>query len=391
MPERALSLYNTLSRTLEPVVPQEPGLLKFYSCGPTVYSFAHIGNFRTFLTADLIVRTAEALGLKVQYVSNITDVGHLTQDDVADAGGEDKMAKALRSKEGAAFANVYDLARHYADALLHDWQRLGLKHPQVRPRATEHVTDQIEAIERLIASGHAYVTSQAVYFSVQAFPTYGRLSGNTLDTTTREAVREIVIDPEKRDPRDFALWKRDDQHLMQWYSPFGRGFPGWHIECSVMARRYLGDTLDIHAGGEDLIFPHHECEIAQSEALTGKPFAKYWVHTRFLQVEGEKMSKSKGNFFTVRDLVDDQGIDPMALRYALISGQYRKPLNFTRKHLQDSARIVERYRETLALVEERMTFDHDGPDRIGERLEALYQNLLDALCDDLNTDRKSVV
>lgn len=253
MPARSLSLYNTLSRTLEPVEPQEPGVLKFYSCGPTVYSFAHIGNFRTFLTADLIVRTAEALGLKVHYVSNITDVGHLTQDDVADAGGEDKMAKALRSKEGAAFANVYDLARHYADALLHDWHRLNLKHPQVRPRATEHVTDQIEAIERLIASGHAYVTSQAVYFSVQAFPTYGRLSGNTLDTTTREAVREIVIDPEKRDPRDFALWKRDDQHLMQWYSPFGRGFPGWHIECSVMARRYLGDTLDIHADRKSVV------------------------------------------------------------------------------------------------------------------------------------------
>src|SRR5690606_5671542 len=163
-------------------------------------------------------------------------------------------------------------------------------------------------------------------------PDYGRLSGNTLDAQTTQAVRDVVVDADKRDPRDFALWKRDPGHLMQWYSPFGRGFPGWHIECSVMARKYLGDTLDLHAGGEDLICPHHECEIAQSESLTGKPFARTWVHTRFLQVEGEKMSKSKGNFFTVRDLVDGQSVDPLVLRYALLSGQYRKPLNFTQKN-----------------------------------------------------------
>lgn len=378
-------LYNTLTRQVEAVEPLDPGHLRFYSCGPTVYSYAHIGNFRTFLTADLIVRVAEALGWRVTYVSNITDVGHLTEDDVADAGGEDKMQKALRSKEGEAFQTVWDLARHYADALIADWQRLNLREPTIRPRATEHVTEQIEAVEALIRAGHAYETAQGVYFSVTSFPPYGRLSGNTLEASTAQAVRDVVVDPDKRDPRDFALWKRDEKHLMQWYSPFGRGFPGWHIECSVMARKYLGDTLDLHAGGEDLIFPHHECEIAQSESLTGQPFARSWVHTRFLQVEGEKMSKSKGNFYTVRDVVDEQGVDPLVLRYALLSGQYRKPLNFTQKNVQDSARAVARYRAAAEVIAAAQAADTPGDDRIGERLGAIYDRTLAALCDDLNT------
>lgn len=405
IPVPDLRLTNTLSRQQETLVPAEQTSdgrprLRFYSCGPTVYSYAHIGNFRTFLTADLVVRVAEALGWSVAYVSNITDVGHLTNDDVADADGEDKMAKALRSKEGEAFPTVYDLARHYATALEDDWKRLNLRQPWVRPRATEHVTEQIEAVERLIASGHAYATDEAVYFSVTSFPAYGRLSGNTLDTPLLEAVRDVVVDEGKRDPRDFALWKRDDAHLMQWYAPFGpdrdfKGFPGWHIECSVMARKYLGDTLDLHAGGEDLIFPHHECEIAQSEALTGKPFARMWMHTRFLMVEGEKMSKSKGNFYTVRDLVEPteaaaalgfpRGVDPLALRYALLSGQYKKPLNFTRKALHDSAKAVERYRSAQALAEAAAQANAPGDDTLGAKLNDAYTRTLAALCDDLNT------
>ncbi len=385
MPVPPFTLYNTLTRQPERVEPLEKGHLRFYSCGPTVYSYAHIGNFRTFLTADLVVRVAEALGWRVSYVSNITDVGHLTEDDVADAAGEDKMQKALRSKEGEAFATVWDLARHYASALLADWQRLNLREPTIRPRATEHVTEQIEAVEKLVEAGHAYATPQGVYFSVASFPDYGKLSGNTLDAQTGQAVRDVVVDPDKRDPRDFALWKRDPGHLMQWYSPFGRGFPGWHIECSVMARKYLGDTLDLHAGGEDLIFPHHECEIAQSESLTGHPFARLWLHTRFLQVEGEKMSKSKGNFFTVRDLVDEQGVDALVLRYALLSGQYRKPLNFTRKNLQDSARAVQRYRDAAAQVATALEAGEPGDDRAGGRLDEVYSRTLAALCDDLNT------
>lgn len=383
MPE--FRLYDTMTRQTKALAPIEPGRLRFYSCGPTVYSFAHIGNFRTFLTADLVVRTAEALGWIVDYVSNITDVGHLTQDDVADAGGEDKMARALSSKDGAHFANVWDLAEHYAAAFKEDWARLALREPMVRPKATTHMREQILAVERLIADGHAYETPTGVYFSVESFAGYGKLSGNTDQDKLMREVREVVSDDNKRHPADFALWKKDDKHLMQWFSPWGWGFPGWHLECSVMAMGYLGETLDLHAGGEDLVFPHHECEIAQSESLTGKPFANHWIHTRFLQVDGEKMSKSKGNYYTVRDLVDGRGADPIALRYALIGVPYGKPLNFTIQSLRDATKNVERFRECWTLATRAAESDGSGPDAIGPELDRLAAATLDAMCDDLNT------
>lgn len=383
-------LFNTLTKQLEPLVPSTPGKLRMYSCGPTVYSYAHIGNFRTFLTADLIVRTAHAIGWDTMYVSNITDVGHLTEDDVADAGGEDKMAKALRSKEGEQFANIWDLARYYTHALVADWQALNMHEPDVRPRATEHITQQIEAIQQLIDKGHAYETTNAVYFDVNSFKEYGKLSGNKSEDNLNAAVRDIVVDPDKKSPRDFALWKKDNKHLMQWYSPFGRGFPGWHIECSVMSMHYLGDHFDLHGGGEDLIFPHHECEIAQAEGVSGETFADMWVHTRFLQVEGEKMSKSKGNFFTVRDLTGPEsgggkGVDPFALRLALISGHYRKPFNFTFKNLRDCVRNVERFRNAEELAAQAIDHNDAGDDHLGERLADTYQRALSAMLDDLNT------
>jgi cysteinyl-tRNA synthetase len=388
--DRTFRLYNTLNRSVEPLEPLEPGVLRFYACGPTVYSYAHIGNFRSFLTADLILRTARAIGWRTRFVTNITDVGHLTQDDFADAGGEDKMERALKSKEGEQFANIWDLARYYTDSFRQDWQALNLLDPDVQPRATEHVAQQIRAIEALIAKGHAYVTAQGVYFSVPSFPGYGKLSGNVAADELEQAVREVVVDSEKRDPRDFALWKKDEKHLMQWHSPWGWGFPGWHIECSVMAMLYLGETFDLHSGGEDNRFPHHECEIAQSESLTGKPFVRHWVHTRFLQVEGEKMSKSKGNFFTVRDLIKPEseggrGIDPLALRYALISGKYREPFNFTFKHLLDSAKIIQRYQAATGLVDEALRAARPGEDHAGSRLDAIYEETLAAMLDDLNT------
>ena len=383
-------LFNTLTNRVEPLVPRDPEFLRMYSCGPTVYSYAHIGNFRTFLTADLIRRTAMAIGWKVLYVSNITDVGHLTEDDVADASGEDKMAAALRTEEGRRFANVWDLARYYTQALLDDWAALNLHEPDVRPRATEHITQQIEAIERLIERGHAYETENAVYFSVESFPKYGQLSGNRAADQLEAGVRDVVIDPDKRDPRDFALWKKDDKHLMQWYSPFGRGFPGWHIECSVMSMQYLGPHFDLHGGGEDLIFPHHECEIAQSEGLTGEPFADMWVHTRFLQVEGQKMAKSAGNFFTVRDLTAPEseggrGVDPLALRLALISGHYRRPYNFTFKTLHDCARIIERFRAAEEIAEHAQAAGNPGDVPLHDVLEDVYHRTLAAMLDDLNT------
>ena len=376
-----------MTNRVEPLSLIEPGTLRMYSCGPTVYSYAHIGNFRSFLTSDLIVRTARKLGWTVNYVTNITDVGHLTEDDVADSQGEDRMAKALKSKEGESFGNVWDLARYYADALLRDWRALNLVDPTLRPRATEHMRQQIVAIGKLIESGHAYETDLGIYFSVASFPNYGQLSGNFSADQLAESVRDVVSDSDKRDPRDFALWKKDEKHLMQWYSPWGWGFPGWHIECSVMSTVYLGEQIDIHAGGEDLIFPHHECEIAQSESLSGKQFARYWIHTRFLQVDGTKMSKRDGNFYTVQDLIaakdeGGRGFDPSAVRLALISGQYRKPYNFTFDTLKASTKHVQRIREARRLAGGAHP---DGPDALGPSLSANYSRALGAMLDDLNT------
>lgn len=385
MKPRAFRLYDALSRTLKELQPIEPGHLRFYACGPTVYSYAHIGNFRSFLTADLIIRTAQALGWRTTFVSNITDVGHLTDDDVADAAGVDRMEKALHSKEGEQFVNIWDLARHYTQAMERDWSLLNLRKPDVRPRATEHIREQIIAVQALIDKGHAYETSSGVYFSVPSFPDYGKLSGNKQAEDLEQAERELVRDPEKRDQRDFALWKKDDKHLMQWYSPWGWGFPGWHIECTAMSMKYLGETFDLHSGGEDNAFPHHECEIAQSESLTGKPFAMHWVHTRFLQINSEKMAKSKGNFYTVYELVTEKNFDPLAIRYALISGVYGKPLNFTDQSLKDATGNIERFKAADTAVQAALSSADDGPSNLASVLEGLYDEALDAMCNDLNT------
>ncbi|MDE2996435.1 MAG: cysteine--tRNA ligase, partial [Bacteroidota bacterium] len=232
---RTFRIYNTLTNQAEELVPRQPDHLTFYSCGPTVYSYAHIGNFRSFITADLILRAAQAIGWDVTYATNITDVGHLTEDDLTDPSGEDRMVKALKSKEGEQFVNIWDLARHYTTTLVEDWHRLNLREPTIRPRATEHMREQIAAVQKLVENGHAYETDKGVYFSVTSFPEYGKLSGNTLDLDLEQTVRDVVVDEGKKDRRDFALWKKDDKHLMQWFSPWGWGFPGWHIECSVMA------------------------------------------------------------------------------------------------------------------------------------------------------------
>lgn len=380
MSEKQFRLYDSLSRAVKPLKTQEPGKLSFYTCGPTVYSYAHIGNFRSFLTADLIVRTATAIGYDVTWVSNITDVGHLTDDDVADGQGEDKMEKGLRSKEGEKFHSVWELAEYYEDAYKSDWTLLNLREPNVRPRATQHVREQILAAQSLIEKGFAYETPTGVYFSVEKFPDYGKLSGNTQESL-RKGVRDVVLDENKNDQSDFAVWKKDDKHLMQWFSPYGWGFPGWHIECSVMARAYLGDTIDLHSGGEDNKFPHHECEIAQSEALTGKPFCNHWTHTAFLQVNGQKMSKSLGNFYYVRQLVD-KGADPLAIRFALMSGVYRKNLNFTDQGLDDAKLNVDRLARALTLAKDATGA---GEATLKESLNSLYEEALDAMLNDLNT------
>ncbi len=331
-----LRLHNTLTRRLEPFAPIVPGRVRMYNCGPTVYSAAHIGNFRSFLFADVLRRWLEVSGLQVTQVMNITDVGHARDDDPDSA--DDKMDAAARKER----LTPLQIADKYAALFLADVDKLGLQRAHHYPRATQFIPQMIAIIQRLVAGGHAYVVGSDVYYSVTSFPAYGRLSGNTGDDLLAGA--RVEAREEKRDPRDFALWKSDAHHLMQWDSPWGRGFPGWHIECSAMSRALLGEgTLDIHTGGEDNIFPHHECEIAQSEGAFALPFVKVWMHARFLQVDGGKMSKSLGNLYTVDDLAA-RGVPPVALRLALIRGHYRQVLNFTLDGLKQSAADVRRLR-----------------------------------------------
>ena len=399
MPE--IRFYNTLSHRLEPFEPIDPPNVYMYNCGPTVYDYAHIGNFKTFLFADVLRRFLELVGYNVHQVMNITDVGHMTEDQRADGGGEDKMqaaAKRLKEakKQGDAHTDAienpddpYQIAEFYIQAFLQDARALGLKvadeYPQRMPRATGHVEQMQAMIRKLIDTGHAYVADDgAVYYAVESFSKYGRLSGNTLDNLRGGAGGRIdrAHQAVKRHPADFLLWKPDAAHMMKWDSPWGVGYPGWHIECSAMATSVLDrDVIDIHTGGEDNIFPHHECEIAQTCGATGEPhFARFWLHSRLLMVEGEKMSKSKGNFYTVRDILEGRvlgrPVDPAALRYELIKGRYRSNLNFSRQGLEDSADNVKHIREAAA------TFGDDAKD-VGHD-HPMLGRFIDCLADDLN-------
>jgi cysteinyl-tRNA synthetase len=400
----AIRLYNTLTNQVEPFEPVEPGKVLMYACGPTVYDFAHIGNFRTFLFGDVLRRFLEVSGYEVRHVMNITDVGHMTDDDVADGGGEDKMEVAQqRIKEAKKAGKVkagevanpddpYQIARYYEQAFIDDGRRLGLKvasEDGALPRATEHIRDMQAMISDLIERGHAYATDDGVvYYSVESFDEYGRLSGNTLDKLRAGSGGRVLDEhqQQKRHPGDFMLWKADESHLMKWDSPWGTGYPGWHIECSAMARQMLGrDVIDIHTGGEDLIFPHHECEIAQTCGATGEAsFARFWMHARFLLVDGEKMSKSSGTFYTVRDVlggkVTGNPVHPAVLRFELIKSHYRSNQNFTAQSLKDSAGSVRR----LQSLHEKL-MDQTG----GEAMDVgddhpVVAEFLRALGDDLN-------
>ncbi len=422
MPE--LHLHNTLTRRTEPFAARADGSragapVLFYSCGPTVYDDAHIGNFRSFLNADVLRRTLELLGMRVRHVMNITDVGHMTEDDDADGGGEDKMAlagrriaeakKAGKLPAGAAIdpSDPAAIADFYAGRFLEDARLLGLKVAleaealrasgrdpgALMPRPTRCIPQMVEMIAQLVKGGHAYVASDgAVYFDVRTFPAYGRLSGNSLDQLKEGAGERISAANQavKRDPADFMLWKPDSRHLMRWPSPWGEGYPGWHIECSAMARMLLGPEIDLHSGGEDNIFPHHECEIAQSCCATGHVlFARTWFHTRHLQVEGEKMSKSKGNFFTARDLFA-KGVTPAALRLELVRTHYRTNSNFTLQGLQDCQRMIDRWSRAHAqAVARAAAAPGAAPDESAKSgpFELALAEFTASLCDDLNVAR----
>ncbi|TVQ53666.1 MAG: cysteine--tRNA ligase, partial [Phycisphaerales bacterium] len=404
-------LYNTLTKREEEFTPLDPTgkRVTFYSCGPTVYDYAHIGNFRSFLNADVLRRALELVGYEVEHVMNITDVGHMTDDDVADGSGEDKMEVAAKRLAEAKKSgklppeakNVdphdpYAIADYYTNAFLDDARTLGLKvahevqdRPEIMPRPTRMIPEMIEMIETLIAKDHAYVGSDGVvYFDVQSFEEYGKLSGNTPDQIrSGEGGRvDAATQAIKHHPADFMLWKADPKHVMKWPSPWGEGYPGWHLECSVMAVKLLGretgGVIDLHSGGEDNIFPHHECEIAQSCCASGADhFARYWYHTRFLIVEGEKMSKSKGNFFTVRDLLA-KGASPAAIRLELIRTHYRTNANFTFQGLQNTQRQIDRWaklRDWLETNREK-NLPESGPGPLEQGLEAFKH----ALCSDVN-------
>jgi cysteinyl-tRNA synthetase len=322
-----LQLWNTAQKTLVPIEPIHPGTIGMYACGPTVYQRAHIGNLRAYLFEDILHRTLAAEGLHVRHVVNITDVGHLTDD--ADAG-QDKLEKASR----ASGTSAWDIAKSYTDQFVQDLDALNILRPDAMPKATDHIADQIALIQELERKGFTYTTRDGVYFDTSRFPTYGALSGQPLEE--KEEGARVAANPEKRHPTDFALWKfspADDKRQMEWESPWGVGFPGWHIECSAMARKELGQPFDIHAGGVDHIPVHHENEIAQSEAAFGTPLARVWFHVEFLLVDGQKMSKSLGNTFTLSDL-ETRGFSPLDLRYFFLGAHYRQKQNFTWEALQ---------------------------------------------------------
>ena len=336
-----MQIYNTLTKKKEEFKPIKDKEVGLYTCGPTVYDYDHIGHAWNYFNSDILRRVLEYNGYKVKHVMNITDVGHMTSD--ADEG-EDKLEKGAK-REGKT---PWEIAEFYTKIYLENRKKMNFLEPQIICKATEHIPEMIKLNKKLVEKGFAYETADALYFDVAKFPNYGQLSGNTLKQL--KAGSRIDVNPNKKNPYDFALWVKavgkHKSHIMVWDSPWGKGFPGWHIECSAMSMKYLGEHFDIHTGGEDNIFPHHECEIAQSEAATGKKFVNYWFHTRFLMVEGHKMSKSLNNFYRLQDL-EKKGLSPLALRYLFLNAHYRSQLNFTWKSLEAAQLGLERLRRQI--------------------------------------------
>ena len=361
-------IYNTMTRTKEPLVPVKEGQVGIYVCGPTVYNYFHVGNARPLVVFDTLRRYLEYRGYKVTYIQNFTDI-------------DDRMIRRA-NEEGVSVAQ---LAERYIDAYFVDAAALGVRTATVHPKATEHIKEIIELIETLERSGTAYETDGDVYFNTGAFPGYGRLCGQNLEEL--EAGARIDIDERKRNPMDFALWKAQKPDEPAWDSPWGPGRPGWHIECSAMAMRYIGETVDIHCGGQDLVFPHHENEIAQSEAATGKPFARLWMHNGFINIDNQKMAKSLNNFFTARDILAE--FEPEAMRLFLLSAHYRSPMNFSREQVQQASATLARLysaREQAAFLLDHTEYERsDEDERIIREIDEMKNAFMSAMDDDLNT------
>lgn len=364
-----MKLYNTLTRQKEEFAPLEGNTVRMYSCGPTVYNYAHIGNLRTYIFMDLLRRTLAYEGYGIKGVMNITDVGHLLSD--AD-DGEDKMQKAAREQN----KDPYEIAAYYTGVFFSDLEKLNIGRPEIIPKATDHIAEMIEYVKGLEEKGYAYETDDGIYFDISRFPEYGRLSGIKLEDQLSGA--RVEVNGGKRHPADFALWKKaPKEHIMQWDSPWGKSYPGWHIECSAMSRKYLGDVFDIHTGGVDHIPIHHENEIAQSQALTGNNPARFWMHGEFMLVDGGKMSKSLGNTYTVAQL-EERGYKPLCFRYFCLNAHYRKKLNFTFEGLDAAATS---YARLLALVKKHRDSSAPADKAALEKYTAEFE---ENIADDLN-------
>ncbi len=373
-----MRLYNTLTRQVDEVVALDDRHVRMYTCGPTVYRYAHIGNLRTFLLADLVRRALEFEGYRVTQVMNITDVGHMT-DDSSDAG-RDRMDIAV-ADEGLSPGEI---AAKYTEAFLEDARKIGIQPAHVYPKATDHIPEMLEVIERLLENERAYEAGGTVYYDVQSFPGYGKLSGNTLDQLRAGHRLEVEIDASKRFHADFALWKAAGPgRLMKWDSPWGEGFPGWHIECSAMSMKYLGERFDIHTGGVDLVFPHHEDEIAQSEGAVGHEVVSMWVHGGHLRLTGQKMAKSSGNIVRIGDL-EAEGFDPLSYRYLTFQTRYRNEMDFSEGAMRDADIAVKRLRQ-------RMVGWAPPSDALSEAAGQLDRRFRDAVAEDLNLPRALVV
>ena len=365
----SLKLYNTLTKQKEEFKPLEGNELRIYTCGPTVYSFAHIGNFRAYVFMDTLRRVLKENGYTLKHVMNITDVGHLESD--ADEG-EDKMEKAARKEN----KDPYEIAAYYTDIFFRDMGRLNIERPEIIAKATDHISDMLEFVKTLVKNGYAYETSKAIYFDISKLDKYPVLSNRNLDDQIAGA--RVDVDPEKRNPYDFAVWiKAPENHIMKWESPWGLSYPGWHLECSAMGRKYLGDEFDIHTGGVDHIPTHHENEIAQSKGCTGHVPAKRWMHVEFLQVDGGKMSKSLGNTYTL-DQLQEKGIEPLAYKLFCYTAHYRTKLNFTFEGALSTQKALNRLREGyLTHLQNNEKIDE-------EEIKEYKQRFLDAVNDDLN-------
>ncbi len=374
-----LKIYNTLTRQKEKFVPFKKGRVGIYVCGPTVYDHPHIGHAKSYISFDVVVRYLRHLGYEVRYVQNITDVGHLT--DNADAG-EDKIEQRAKLEQ----VEPMELVEMYMRSYYEDMDALNILRADISPRATGHIPEQIDLVKELIDKGFAYEANQSVYFDVSKLKDYGKLSGRKLEE--QESGARIEINPEKKHPADFALWKKAEAgHIMKWNSPWGVGFPGWHLECSVMSMKYLGETFDIHGGGIENVFPHHECEIAQSETANEMPFARYWMHNNMVTVEGQKMGKSLGNFVTLKDAF--KLFSPLTIRFFVLNTHYSSPIDYSNEALDAADKGLERLQNTIRNLRERLgSSGNEGAVATGDwkgKLEEYKNAFEEAMDEDFNT------